>query len=183
MHLPTLTHSNLTQGQWTQELEELFREHAPMIYRTAFSVTRNPQDAEDVVQTLFLGFLRRGISEGLKENPQAYLYRAAVNLSLNLRLRGRDVQMDELTAKRLREYVDVDTSEHDEDIQRRLAEAFSQLNVRHVEMLVLRYEYNYSEAQIAKLLGKSRSAVAVTLFRARARLKRLLNHSLSRMTS
>jgi DNA-directed RNA polymerase specialized sigma24 family protein len=41
-------------------------------------------------------------------------------------------------------------------------------------MLILRYEHNYSDAQIAKMLGKSRGTVAVTLYRTRARLKKLL---------
>jgi RNA polymerase sigma factor (sigma-70 family) len=43
-----------------------------------------------------------------------------------------------------------------------------------VEILVLRYEHNYSDAEIAGMLGKSRGTVAVTLNRARARLKKLL---------
>jgi DNA-directed RNA polymerase specialized sigma24 family protein len=68
-----------------------------MIYRTAYSVTRSPQD--DVVQTLFLGLLRRGFPEGLKENPRAYLYRAAVNYSLNtVRLRGRHLPIADATS-------------------------------------------------------------------------------------
>jgi DNA-directed RNA polymerase specialized sigma24 family protein len=46
-----------------------------------------------------------------------------------------------------------------------------------VEVLVLRYEHDYSDAEIARLLGKSRGAVALTLFRARARLKKLLRHA------
>jgi DNA-directed RNA polymerase specialized sigma24 family protein len=34
--------------------------------------------------------------------------------------------------------------------------------------------HNYSDAEIAKLLGKSRGVVAVTLYRSRARLKKLI---------
>src|SRR5262245_40536379 len=74
------------------EFERLFREHSHFIYRTAYSVTGSSQDAEDVLQALFLGLLQRGLPPGLKENPKAYLYRAAVNLSLNtLRTRRRNV--------------------------------------------------------------------------------------------
>jgi DNA-directed RNA polymerase specialized sigma24 family protein len=40
--------------------------------------------------------------------------------------------------------------------------------------LILRYEHDYSDAEIAKLLGTSRSAIAVRLFRARARLKKFM---------
>jgi DNA-directed RNA polymerase specialized sigma24 family protein len=41
-------------------------------------------------------------------------------------------------------------------------------------MLVLRYEHGFTEVEIGRLLGTSRAVVAVTLFRARARLKKLL---------
>src|SRR5215208_5136670 len=66
-----------------EDLEDTFREHSRLVYRTAYSVTGSAQDAEDVVQTLFLQLLRRGLPPAFKENPKGYLYRAAVNLSLN----------------------------------------------------------------------------------------------------
>ena len=166
---------NVTNKELDREFEETFREHSPMIYRTAYSVTRTPQDAEDVVQTLFLGMLRRGLPDGLKENPRAYLYRAAVNLSLNaVRLRQRHVPITDA------ESLNAPPQEAPEihaDTQRLLARAIAQLNPRAVEVLILRYEHDYSDAEIAKLLGKSRGAVALTLYRARARLKRLLRHA------
>jgi len=61
-----------------------------------------------------------------------------------------------------------------DDLQARLVAAIAQLNPRAVEMLILRYEHDTSEAEIGRLLGTSRAVVAVTLFRARARLKKLL---------
>ena len=65
----------------------------------------------------------------------------------------------------------------DADTQRLVAKAITQLHPQVVEVLVLRYEHDYSDAEIARLLGKSRGAVALTLFRARARLKKLLRHA------
>jgi len=167
---------NVTNKELTQEFEETFREHAPMIYRTAYSVTRTPQDAEDIVQTLFLKLLRRGFPEGLKENPKAYLYRAAVNLSLNaVRVRDRHVPIAD--ADRLKASAADEVPRADADTQRLVAKAITQLHPQVVEVLVLRYEHDYSDAEIARLLGKSRGAVALTLFRARARLKKLLRHA------
>jgi RNA polymerase sigma-70 factor, ECF subfamily len=177
--MSTVTVVKVTNDQLTQEFEGTFREHAQMIYRTAYSVTRSPHDAEDVLQTLFLGLLRRGVPEGAKQNLRAYLYRATVNLSINAaKKRARHVSMADSTSERLSSN-DADTAGHDPDLERRLAEAMTKLKPRDVEMLVLRYEHDYSDAQIAKLLGKSRSAVAVTLYRARTHLKRLLSDSSS----
>ena len=57
---------------------------------------------------------------------------------------------------------------------KQLLDALSTLKPQAVDMLMLHYKHDYSDAQIAKMLGKSRGTVAVTLYRIRARLKKLL---------
>src|SRR5262245_58115864 len=66
-----------------QELGQILRQHRPFVDRTAYSVTGNRPDAEDVLQNIFAKLLAREISPGLKQKPRAYLYRSAINLSLN----------------------------------------------------------------------------------------------------
>ena len=68
--------------------DKLFRDHYALVYRTAYSVTASVEDAEDVVQTIFLRLLRREFPPDLKRNPKAYFYRAAFNVSLTV-LRSR----------------------------------------------------------------------------------------------
>jgi RNA polymerase sigma-70 factor, ECF subfamily len=160
----------------TAELEDIFVEHSRLVYRTAYSVTGRPQDAEDVVQTLFLQLLRRGFPAEFGKNPKAYLYRAAVNVSLNA-VKSRQRHVSAVDPARLELAVDTHASDPDADLQERLVRAMAQLNPRAVEMLILRYQHNSSEAEIGALLGTSRGVVAVTLFRARARLKKLLRGS------
>jgi RNA polymerase sigma-70 factor (ECF subfamily) len=83
-----------TRTPLTQEFEDLFREHYQLVYRTACVVTGSPEDAEDVLQTIFLRLLRRAVPLDLHENPKGYFYRAAINLSLNtIRLRSKHVLM------------------------------------------------------------------------------------------
>jgi RNA polymerase sigma-70 factor (ECF subfamily) len=159
-----------------QGLDDLFREHSQMVYRTAFSITGSPQDAEDVLQGLFLWLLRRGIPAAFHRNAKAYLYRAAVNLSLNtVRTRRRHVLTGDHT--RFEVLLKAPATDADEDLQAQLGDAIGRLHPRAVEMLILRYEHNYSDAEIGKLLGASRGTIAVTLYRARARLKKLLTSS------
>jgi RNA polymerase sigma factor (sigma-70 family) len=67
-----------------QEFEDIFRDHHDMVFRTAYGVLGNSSDAEDVVQNIFLRLLDRGISPDATRNPAGYLYKAAVNESLNL---------------------------------------------------------------------------------------------------
>jgi len=156
---------------------QLFREHYPMLYRTAYSMLDNPADAEDVPQTIFLRLLRSGLPPDLEKNPKGYLYRAAVNLSLNvIRSRKRQRLVDGL--EHLEIVSDSTLSKGAEDIRQCVAEAIAELEPETVQMLLLRYVHNCSDADIAKFLGRSRGSVAMRLFRARARLRKLLRNSL-----
>src|SRR5689334_20919181 len=77
------TSLNSSGAAVTEELESLFREHSAMVYRTAYGVTGNREDAQDIVQTVFLRLLRPDRVREFQHNPRGYLYRAAVNLSLD----------------------------------------------------------------------------------------------------
>jgi RNA polymerase sigma-70 factor (ECF subfamily) len=163
-------------GPLTEDFEEIFREHYQFVYRSAYRVTGNRQDAEDVLQNIFLRLLERRLPSALMRNPRAYLYRSAVNLAITA-LRARKRQRLTNGVETLELVTQESSPAPEEHIRRRLHEAFSRMNPRAVEMLVLRYEHNYSDAQIAEMLGKSRGTVAVTLNRARARLKKLFDAS------
>jgi RNA polymerase sigma-70 factor (ECF subfamily) len=170
--MSTVTLSDVTRALLTEELDQIFREHHQLVYRTAFGVTGNHEDAQDVVQTIFLRLLRREFPPDLKKSPKAYLYRAAVNLSLNtIRSRRHHVQADE--AEHVEKVVPTSESEFAE-LHDRLYRAIAELDREAGQILVLRYVHSYSIADIAKLLGKSRSLIAVRLFRSRARLKKLI---------
>lgn len=159
------------------EFEELFREHHALVYRTAYSVTGNRHDAEDVLQTIFVRLLRRGAAD-LGQNPAGYLYRAAINLSLNV-VRARRPQEPEEALERLPAPAVPAPSDADDPIRRALVQAMAQLKPRAVEILVLHYEHEYSDAQIAQMLGTSRGTIAVTLYRTRARLKQLMSRAMT----
>jgi RNA polymerase sigma-70 factor (ECF subfamily) len=162
---------------FSQEFEEIFREHYVLVYRTAYGVTGRVEDAEDVVQTIFLRLLQRERPRDFLKNPKGYLYRAAVNLSLTIvksrRRRALTEESEDLAAS-----VPARASSRAEELHRQLYEAIAQLKPKTAAILILRYLHNSSDAEIAKLLGTSRGVIAVTLYRSRAQLKKLLKASL-----
>src|SRR3954454_22197380 len=107
---------NRANQSLSEDLDEVFGEHARLVYRTAYGVTGSPQDAEDVVQNLFLQLLRRGFPAEFRNNPKAYLYRAAVNASLNA-VKARQRHVSAIDPARLELAVDTDCSEPDADLQ------------------------------------------------------------------
>ena len=158
-----------------EEIEELFRDHYQLLYRSAYGVTGNRQDAEDVLQSLFVKLLQNGASPGLKQNPARYLHRAAVNLSLNvLRNRKRQRLVDGVEDLAIPVFDGRDADRQYAEFHDRLMRALAQLKPRALEILLLHYKHDYSDIQIAQMLGTTRGTVAVALHRLRARLRKLL---------
>jgi hypothetical protein len=96
-----------------------------------------------------------------------------VNLSLTIvqtrQRRARTEASEELAVA-----VPSRASSRAEELHRKLYEAIALLNPKAASILILRYLHNYSDADIATLLGTSRGVIAVTLYRSRARLKKLM---------
>ena len=174
--MSTVTMPEKTKSALPEEFEHLYREHAAFVYRTALRITRNAEESEDILQTIFLRLMRREYPPDLHKRPRAYLYRAAVNAAL-----------DAIELRRNRSALananDIEASLHRPDssdrerIHEQLHKAIAELNPEAAEMLILRYMHNHSDAEIAKMVGKSRGVVAVTLYRSRARLKKLIMQS------
>lgn len=156
-----------------EEFERLYRQHGPFIYRTALRITRSAEESEDILQTIFLRLIRNGFPPSLLQQPMAYFHRAAVNGALDAirRRRSRALATD---VREIGAVLHSSDSSLDETIDRKLRQAIAELSPASAEMLVLRYTYGHSDAEIAKMLGKSRGVVAVTLYRSRARLKKLI---------
>ena len=164
----------------TEELDRMYREFAPLVYRTAWGVLGSREDAEDVVQTVFMALMRREGGPDI-QNPRAYLYKAAITASLGVlrARRRRPVLVDDAAL------LDVPASNQgssfDEETYQRLAAAMEELSADAAAVLLLRYLQDKSLADIARELGLSRTAVAVRLFRSRARLRALLHLSPEKM--
>ena len=168
--------------QLSQQLELIFDRHYELVYRTAYSLTGSPADAEDIVQTIFVRLLNRELPPDLSASPERYLYRAAFNLSLNV-IRDRKRQMPTSNLEALdRTYTpshtttSYTTTSHtateDGLLDRRLRAAIALLNPAAAQIVILRYVHDYDLAEIAQMLGTTRSTVAVSLFRSRSRLKK-----------
>src|ERR1700724_1944861 len=81
------------------DLERIFRENHAMVFRAAYRITANPNDAEDVLQTVFLRMMKRDPEADPVGNMASFLHRAAVNAALDLvraKQNVRNIPLDEL---------------------------------------------------------------------------------------
>ena len=130
-------------------------------------VVGNVPDADDIVQEAFLRMLRADVPAGDAEHLRRYLYRVASNLIVDRwrrtrREEGEDM-MPEPVAPRPR---------YEEEAS--VAKIFAELKPRDRALLWLAYVEGESHGEIATSLGVGRRGVKVMLFRARRRLRDLL---------
>ena len=83
------------------DLTALVQDYSGLLYRVALSLTRNPSEAEDVVQDVFLRVLERKRELGDIAELRPWLVRIAWNLAIDRRRRVRPDQMDDLFAEGL----------------------------------------------------------------------------------
>ncbi len=151
-----------------QEFARLYDAHHGMVFRTAYRVTGNASDAEDVMQTVFLRLMKRDNPREM-EQPDSYLRRAAVNASIDLireRQKAASVPLDETSTTasctELRELRDS------------LRKALAKLDERQALMFAMRFFEGYSNQEIAKTMGMTQIHVAVILHRVKAKLQKEL---------
>jgi len=162
-------------SQRIRQFETIFKAHAQLMYRTAYGVLGTHHDAEDVVQTIFLKLIRQQFPPDLERNPEAYLYRAAVNASLStIRNRRHEVLVE--SWQQLETAAPIDSG--DEERHRHLYEAIAELKPEAAQVVILRYMHNKSDSEIARMFGVSRGSIALKLFRSRVKLRRLLRGTL-----
>jgi RNA polymerase sigma-70 factor (ECF subfamily) len=158
-----------------EELEMIYRDHHKQVFQAAYRVTGNATDAEDVMQTIFVRLLRRDRGKALSQSPSGYLHRAAVNAALDVlrsRKSARATALDDVEPVLAESpQKSPERIEGDRRIRERVREALTKLNPKTAEVFALRYFEGYGNNEIARMLGTSRSTVAVMLHRARNRLK------------
>lgn len=133
-----------------------------MVFRTAYRLTGSAADAEDVLQTVFLRFLRRD-PEAIA-NPESYLRRAAIHASFDLireRQRRAEAPIEDAPAA---------APGSDADLRECLRRAIARLDPRQAEIFTLRFIEGHGNSEIAAMLGISQVYVAVTVHRTRAKL-------------
>ncbi len=148
----------------TKPLDQMYQVHHGMVFRTAYRITGNAADAEDVMQTVFLRLVRLNPE---MDNPESYLRRSAVNAALDV-VRARH-DNDTLEPERMAASGSCTELRELRDSLRR---ALSKLPPKNAEMFAMRFFEGYTNPEIAKMMGISQVMVAVSLHRTRRKLQK-----------
>jgi RNA polymerase sigma-70 factor (ECF subfamily) len=151
--------------------------HSRVLFRVAYRMTGNEQDAEDMVQETFLRAYRRLESYDGRSGIQTWLTRIAVNCCLDLlRARGRrgvPVPLEETPTLWASE-PSPEQRTFSGEIRRRLGAALARLTPAERAAFVLRHYEGAPVEEIARTIGKPSGATRHCVFRAVQKLREAL---------
>lgn len=148
------------------QISALYERYAADVYRLALSYLHNAQDAEDILQGVFLKLLDKDITL-FPEREKAWLLTCTANACKN-HLRA----FWQRSTQPLDHKIALPT-----DNDRSVWEAVGKLKPLYRAVIHLYYYEGYCQEEIAKILGISRTAVQTRMQRAREQLKKELNES------
>lgn len=148
------------------------REYGPSVYRTAWRILGNADDADEVVQDVFLQAHQYEASNCVS-NRAGLLKRLAVCRSLDqLRRRRTKVSLDDVVV--IDSGSDPEAQAIGNELESCLRDAVRQLPEREAEVFCLRYFDQLTNQQIADMLNLKSAAVATATYRARTKLAGML---------
>lgn len=152
--------------------ESLFRQYQGLVYKNAYLVTGSKEEAEDILQEVFMTVWRaRETFDPEKGSLATWLHRITINKCLEKRRKKSlaSVPLEEAPlAALVAEDPPADPADYD-----RLNDALQSLDAKHRVVLVLRYFNELSYGEIAYIINiplgtvKSRINQALKLLRGR----------------
>lgn len=160
----------------------LVERHSRNVFRLAFRMTGNENDAEDIVQETFLRAYKQLNRYESRSSFGTWLFRIASNCSLDLiRARKHRQEMvtpagEEMDTMQLLPSTDPgpDRLAVSKQVQEKVTEAMAELSQQERTAFVLRHFEGLSIEQISGILGVGGNAAKHSIFRAVQKLRKAL---------
>ena len=155
-----------------ESFDAVMRKYADMVYRLAYSRTGSTFDADDILQEVFLRYIRADKTYNDEEHRKSWLIRITINCTRSYATSAW---------KRHADYSEPDPNTGAEDPNIAAAEtkndvmnALLQLPEKYRTAIYLHYYEDMSVAQIARSVGTTETNVKSRLSRGREMLRELL---------
>lgn len=158
--------------------DKAYRDHAADVYRVAYGILRNPDEALDATHEAFARAWERWEQYDSQRPLRPWLHGIVVHIALDAlrRRRVRQLAASAVVSNEPPGYGQADPA--GEIVQRRVVEqALAELRPESRAALVLRHYYGYDYAQIGEFLRMPSGSVGSILSRAHATLRERLAES------
>ena len=146
------------------DFDSIYEKYGAMLYKIAVVYTGNPENAEDVLQDVFIAYLKHGDRLQSEEHTKAWLIRVTHNKCINLLKspHGKNIDIEQLQ---------LTVQGEDRDQRLDVIRQISQLPAKYKSVIILYYYNELTIDEIAKILKTTKSAVKMRLKRGRDALK------------
>ena len=152
--------------------EKLYKRYNKLVYGIAFSILKNPHDAEDIVQCVFTKIYSIDKSKLPERNEASWLYSTTKNETINfLKKKNSNIDLDSIyeiedTNNEINKIIDRDS----------FNKLISKLNNTEREIISLKILTNFSFEEIAKILNIPTGTVKWRYYKSVHTLKLLLSN-------
>ena len=162
----------------SEAFRALVERHSRSVFRMAYRMTGNEQDAEDVVQESFLRAYRQLGRFESRANFGTWLYRIVANCSVDL-MRSKQARHDQARGESLDEAAEMPATDsptpermaQSAEIETRVQTALAALSPLERAAFTLRHYEGRSIEEISGTLGLGTSAAKHSVFRAVKKLR------------
>ena len=146
----------------TDVLEKVIEQHGDMLFRYALTMLGTSQDAEDAVQETLLTYWKKTPEFKDKDHEKAWLLTVVANRCKDL-LR-KQIRRSEVSMESVAEIADFEAEIPENS---GILDALMQLPEKYKTVLYLYYVEEYKVEEIARIIGKTASAVKMRLKKGR----------------
>ena len=136
------------------------------VYRVAFSMLKDPHDADDITQETFMKLYMSNVSYQTEEHVKNWLIKVTVN-GCKTYFRAKWRKHEDIDG--YAESIGFESKEQSD-----LFQAVNSLDKKYAVVIHLHYYEGYSCREIGQLLGIPENTVSTRLRRARGKLKEIL---------
>ena len=146
------------------DIKEVYDRQSRTIYHLAMTYLKNTADAEDVVQNVFVNYIKKKPEFKNQEHEKAWFIVATKNYCKNLLKNFWKTKVD---------MGDIPEKNYEEKEDSLLLDKIMELPVKYREVLYLYYYEEYSVREIGELLSRKESTIQTQLAAAREKLKNI----------
>jgi len=150
--------------------QELYNRYKTLVYGIAFSIAKNKDDSEDIVQNAFTKIIETEVDKLPTSHEATWLYTVTKNEALQvLRKKNNDLNLEEV----------YDIQNSDDELEKIIDKEnynklISKLNKQDKEIISLKIISGLSFNEIGNLIGEPTSTIKWRYYKTVYRLKRLL---------
>ncbi len=170
----------IEDGHSRRKLEALYTRYNKDMFKVAYRVLNDNYLAQDAVQSAFVNLINclDKIEEINSNKTRAYLVIIVRNISIDLyrkRNKQYDIVLDDIEDILPDGSMPLDEKIINAEMFGRISSKIQELHKAYSDIISLKYFYNHSDSEIAKLLNITQENVRIRLYRARQSLIKILS--------